>query len=132
MILLDTNALIWIDRGHPRVRPLLRGGGPLYVSPATILELQFLLEAGKIRLRSGSVQSFVGDDRWLIDEPPATDWFLRSLDLSWTRDPFEPWIADGKIFGHGVFNMKAGVTACILATLAIAAFVPNLLRVRVK
>ena len=41
------------------------------------------------------------------------------LASGWTRDPFVPWIADGKIFGHGVFNMKAGVTACILATLAL-------------
>src|SRR5690349_22297512 len=41
------------------------------------------------------------------------------LASGWTRDPFTPWIADGKIFGHGVFNMKAGVTACILATLAL-------------
>jgi len=41
------------------------------------------------------------------------------LASGWTRDPFTPWIADGKIFGHGIFNMKAGVTACILATLAI-------------
>jgi acetylornithine deacetylase len=37
----------------------------------------------------------------------------------WTRDPFEPWIQDGKLYGHGVFNMKAGVTACIMAGLAL-------------
>src|SRR6266536_2170079 len=41
------------------------------------------------------------------------------LASGWTRDPFEPWIADGKIFGHGILNMKAGVTACTLATLAL-------------
>ncbi|MGE5857372.1 MAG: M20 family metallopeptidase, partial [Solirubrobacterales bacterium] len=41
------------------------------------------------------------------------------LASGWTRDPFTPWIADGKLFGHGIFNMKAGVTACILATLAL-------------
>jgi acetylornithine deacetylase len=41
------------------------------------------------------------------------------LASGWTRDPFTPWIADGKLFGHGVYNMKAGVTACILATLAL-------------
>ena len=41
------------------------------------------------------------------------------LASGWTRDPFSPWIADGKLFGHGIFNMKAGVTACILATLAL-------------
>jgi acetylornithine deacetylase len=41
------------------------------------------------------------------------------LASGWTRDPFTPWIADGKLFGHGIYNMKAGLTACIMATLAI-------------
>jgi acetylornithine deacetylase len=41
------------------------------------------------------------------------------LASGWTRDPFVPWIADGKLFGHGVYNMKAGVTACIMAALAL-------------
>src|SRR5262249_26575052 len=41
------------------------------------------------------------------------------LATGWTRDPFVPWIADGKLYGHGIYNMKAGVTAIILATLAL-------------
>jgi acetylornithine deacetylase len=41
------------------------------------------------------------------------------LATGWTRDPFSPWIADGKLYGHGIFNMKAGVTACIMAALAL-------------
>ena len=41
------------------------------------------------------------------------------LASGWSRDPFAPWIADGMLFGHGVYNMKAGVTACIMATLAL-------------
>ena len=41
------------------------------------------------------------------------------LATGWTRDPFAPWIADGKLFGHGIYNMKAGVTACIIAALAL-------------
>jgi acetylornithine deacetylase len=41
------------------------------------------------------------------------------LASGWTRDPFDPWIADGKLYGHGIYNMKAGVTACIMATLAL-------------
>ncbi|HEY7206035.1 MAG TPA: M20/M25/M40 family metallo-hydrolase [Methylomirabilota bacterium] len=41
------------------------------------------------------------------------------LASGWTRDPFTPWIADGKLFGHGIFNMKGGLTACIMATLAL-------------
>jgi acetylornithine deacetylase len=46
------------------------------------------------------------------------------LASGWTRDPFDPWIADGKLFGHGIYNMKAGVTACIMATLALQRGVP--------
>ncbi len=41
------------------------------------------------------------------------------LASGWTRDPFTPWIADGKLFGHGIYNMKAGLTACIMAALGI-------------
>jgi acetylornithine deacetylase len=41
------------------------------------------------------------------------------LASGWTRDPFDPWIADGKLFGHGIYNMKAGVAACIMAVLAL-------------
>ena len=41
------------------------------------------------------------------------------LATGWSRDPFDPWIADGKLFGHGIYNMKAGVTACIMAGLAL-------------
>jgi len=29
------------------------------------------------------------------------------LASGWTRDPFEPWIADGKIFGHGISTIGA-------------------------
>ena len=88
MILLDTNALIWLDQGQARSRPLLRGSRQLYISPATVLELQFLIEAGRIRLREGTLDSVAADDRWLLDDPPAADWFSQALDLSWTRDPF--------------------------------------------
>lgn len=89
MILLDTNALIWIDTGNPRARALLGRRDRLYVSPASLLELQFLHEAGKVRLRTGTVQWVMDDDRWLVDEPPAGSWFLRAADTSWTRDPFD-------------------------------------------
>jgi PIN domain nuclease of toxin-antitoxin system len=113
MILLDTNALIWIDTGHRRTRQLLRRGEPLYVSPASILELQFLHEAGKLRLRSGTVEWVTDDDRWLVDEPPSASWFLRAADVTWTRDPFDRLLvahaqlrrwrmatADSHVLGH--------------------------------
>jgi PIN domain nuclease of toxin-antitoxin system len=87
VILLDTNALIWIDRNHPRARKLARATR-LLVSPATLLELQLLQEVGRIRLRSG-LSAVVEADEWEIDEPPAVDWFERAAEEIWTRDPFD-------------------------------------------
>ena len=89
MILLDTNALIWVDAGHPRSRALTRRHDRLYISPASLLELQFLHEVGRLRLPGDGVQRLVEDDRWLLDEPPAGSWFLRAAELGWTRDPFD-------------------------------------------
>jgi PIN domain nuclease of toxin-antitoxin system len=93
LILLDTHALIWLDQGRPRVAPLLRGGRRLYVSPANLLELQFLGEIGRIKLPKGDAEALAVDDRWTLDDPPASAWFATALDLSWTRDPFDRLIA---------------------------------------
>ena len=93
VILLDTNAVIWLEQGHPRVRPLLKDRRRLYVSPATLLELQFLQETGRIRMDVASLSALGQDERWLLDDPPAASWFLRAADLIWTRDPFDRLIA---------------------------------------
>ena len=90
MILLDTNALVWLDQGHRRARPLVHARRRLYVSPASLLEIQFLKEAGRARLGAGSsVAGLADDERWLLDDPPAAAWFDRALALGWTRDPFD-------------------------------------------
>lgn len=88
VILLDTNAVIWIDQNHARARTLLKATGPLRLSPATVLELQFLNEIGRLRLPSG-VRDIVDDGRWEVDEPPSLEWFVRAAEESWTRDPFD-------------------------------------------
>ena len=89
VILLDTNGLIWLERDHPRARPLRSSGRQLYISPANLLELQILMEAGRLRLRDRSVSDLAGDPRWLLDDPPAAAWFEKGLGLGWTRDPFD-------------------------------------------
>ena len=86
MILLDTNALIWLDAGHRRARPLLAQATPLRVSPASILELQFLAESGRIRV---DLPAVIADDRWKVDDPPSFQWLLGAADEQWTRDPFD-------------------------------------------
>jgi PIN domain nuclease of toxin-antitoxin system len=99
VILLDTNALIWIDQRNPRVRKL-SSAGRLYVSPATLLELRFLEETGRIRLRRDTIEALGEDDRWMVDDPPAVSWFLEAMSLGWTGDPFDRLIvAHAKIRG---------------------------------
>ena len=93
MILLDTLAFLWIEQHRPRVRALLRGDRRLFISPAMLLELQVLHEAGRFRLTSHGVDEIVHDERWTLDEPPAAAWFLRAIDIGWTRDPFDRLLA---------------------------------------
>ena len=90
MILLDTNALLWLHRDDARVGVIAGRGGRLYASPASILELQFLSEAGRLRLRrTGTITQIIHDDRWAIDDPPSAAWFDEAVGVGWTRDPFD-------------------------------------------
>ena len=110
VILLDTNAVIWLHRNHARTRRLV-AREPLYVSPATVLELQFLIEVGRLRLTRGAdVQSLVEDDRWLVDDPPAAAWFGHALALGWTHDPFDRLIvAHAQFRGWRLATSDAGM-----------------------
>jgi PIN domain nuclease of toxin-antitoxin system len=95
VILLDTNALLWLEAGHPRARPLTKlKSARLYVSPASLLEVQFLAELGRIKLKGVALaRELARDARWTVDEPPAGAWFDEAHALAWTRDPFDRLIA---------------------------------------
>jgi PIN domain nuclease of toxin-antitoxin system len=93
LILLDTNALIWLLAEHKRARKLPRGTR-LYVSPVSLLELQFLDEVGRIRLRA-LPQAIENDGRYAVDDPSSVALFKAAYALAWTRDPF-----DRLIVGH--------------------------------
>jgi PIN domain nuclease of toxin-antitoxin system len=93
VILLDTHAAIWLAQGHRRAAPLQRFARR-YLSPASILEVQFLSEAGRLRLVRGQpAAALADDDRWRVDEPSALKWCAAACELSWTRDPFDRLIA---------------------------------------
>jgi PIN domain nuclease of toxin-antitoxin system len=89
LILLDTNALIWLWRGHRRVKSLATAGR-LFASPASILELQMLAESGRVVLRREiTAAAALADERWVIDEVPSTRWLSAAANVAWTRDPFD-------------------------------------------
>ena len=109
MILLDTNALIWLEQGHRRTRRL-QEAGPLSISPASLLELQFLAEVGRIRMTAGGLDALAHDDRWLLDDPLASTWFLEAADVSWTRDPFDRLIvAHARVRGWRIATADAAM-----------------------
>jgi PIN domain nuclease of toxin-antitoxin system len=100
VILLDTHALVWLHLGHRRARPLKQRRARLLASPASVLELQFLVEARRLRLRgSSTVEDLAADPQWLVDEPPAGAWFSQAIAVDWTRDPF-----DRLIVAHALFR----------------------------
>ena len=93
VILLDTHAAIWLLQGHRRARPLEQLPR-LYLSPASVLELQFLAEVGRVRFASeASPATLAADERWRLDDPPAARWFAAACEISWTRDPFDRLLA---------------------------------------
>jgi PIN domain nuclease of toxin-antitoxin system len=93
MILLDTHAAIWLAQGHRRARPL-HAFPRVHLSPASVLEIQFLAEIGRVRLAAGlGPEAVARDQRWKLDEPPAGRWFEAACDVGWTRDPFDRLLA---------------------------------------
>jgi PIN domain nuclease of toxin-antitoxin system len=91
---------------------LLKLGSPLSISPASVLEWQVIVEAGRLRLKS-PLREVLADVRWRVDQPPTLEWFTKAAEESWTRDPFDRLIvaharlrgwrlatADGKILDH--------------------------------
>lgn len=88
MILLDTHAAIWVARGQRRAAPLERYAR-LYISPVSLLEIQFLTEVGRLKGGANPAAVFAAHPRWLVDEPPAAKWFLAACEFAWTRDPFD-------------------------------------------
>ena len=90
LILLDTNAIIWLLRGDSRAATLTARSTRLYASPASVLELQFLSESGRLRVRGGgSVAQLVHDERWVLDDPSSAALFEKAIAVGWTRDPFD-------------------------------------------
>jgi len=92
VILLDTNAFIWLESAHARAASLPDSG--LVLSPASVLELAYLAEIGKLRpTHADFLHRLAHHPRVKLDQPPATAWFLRAAEQAWTRDPFDRLIA---------------------------------------
>jgi PIN domain nuclease of toxin-antitoxin system len=65
-----------------------------WVSPVSILELQYLAETGRIEVRQPEFLEALGvDRRFVIDEVPLMALVRQALELGWKRDPFDRLLA---------------------------------------
>jgi PIN domain nuclease of toxin-antitoxin system len=95
-LILDTHFLIWLLLGSNRIAafPWLGKHRPWGVSPVSLLEIEFLSEVGRLRVRNpGFIEALSKDDRFVIDDPPLAQVFGNALSLDWTRDPFDRLLA---------------------------------------
>ena len=94
--LLDTHFVIWIVSDSKRVKNYgwLDEYQPWIVSPVSLLEIQFLAEVGRRRINNPRFsREIMSDPRFQFDDAPLAGIIQRSLDLTWTRDPFDRLIA---------------------------------------
>jgi len=91
---LDTNAVIRLAQGSTgRLgREVLRliETAELLISPVVLLELEFLYEIERIKLRSRDIQRKIEAELGVrLCALPFTDIANAALDEKWTRDPFD-------------------------------------------
>ncbi|MGH9338221.1 MAG: type II toxin-antitoxin system VapC family toxin [Acidobacteriota bacterium] len=90
--ILDTHFLIWIIVSAQRLGefPWLNSYRPWGISPVSFLEIQFLLEVGRLEVQNPEFMEAVMDDsRFMVDEVPLIPLIRHALLLDWTRDPFD-------------------------------------------
>jgi len=94
--LLDTQFLIWITSNRKRLRrfPWLSRYEPWTVSAVSLLEIQLLTESGKMESHIPQLaDAILSDARFIVDEVSYLTVVQKSLQIGWTRDPFDRLIA---------------------------------------
>ena len=94
MMFLDTHAVVWLYQKELHLfstGALLRlEEDTLLISPAVMLELEYLFEIGRITINAVEIVSYLTETIGLEIDPIS---FLpiveKSLGLKWTRDPFD-------------------------------------------
>ena len=80
-LILDTHFLIWLVLGSSRVSDFSWLGvyRPWGVSPISLLEIQFLAEVGKLRVKNPDfVDALAKDERFVVDDAPLATFVTRS------------------------------------------------------
>lgn len=124
--LVDSDHVVELAQGICRIPSPLGGEGPLaaYVAEQLValgfeVELQHVVQdrPNVIAIRRGNpdYKSFMYNGHLDIGDPFG----------EWSRDPYDPWIEDGVLFGGGVQDMKGAVASLIAGAAAAAQLDPQ-------
>lgn len=95
---LDTHVAAWLYAGRidlltPRAVGVIEGEAELAISPAVVLELEYLREVGRLAAGGNVVaQSLSAQIGVFVHDVSFASVVESALDLDWTRDPFDRMI----------------------------------------
>ncbi len=101
LIYLDTHVVAWLYAGHldrltTKAIARINGDDELRISPAVVLELEYLKEIGRLTVGGNAIVLGLSAQLGLrVCDLAFAAVIESSLDQSWTRDPF-----DRIIVGH--------------------------------
>lgn len=112
-VYLDTHVIVWLyqkDLGKfPANAIRLMENNDLLISPMVILELVFLKEIGRLRVEPmlivNELQTKIGLQ---ICDQNFSSIIFESMDLSWTRDPFDRLIVANALATNARLISKDG------------------------
>ncbi len=94
MIYLDTHIVVWLyQKDRERFSQVSLSGideNDLFISPMVKMELEFLFEIDRITVNAERILDFLKSRIGLkICEKPFQEVIQNSLEMKWTRDPFD-------------------------------------------
>jgi PIN domain nuclease of toxin-antitoxin system len=110
VIFLDTHVAIWIvgtetQRLSATAAAAIRASDSVAVSPVVVLEIQYLVEAGRLRRSTNAATSVLATAGIGIHDVSLAEVVSKAVEVVWTRDPF-----DRLIVGHAITQEAALVT----------------------
>jgi PIN domain nuclease of toxin-antitoxin system len=98
LIYLDTHVAAWLYAGRgdlltARGAKLINTEKALMLSPAVVLELEYLHEIGRLAVGGKTIaRSLAAEIGTRVHDMPFAAVIESALDLDWTRDPFDRMI----------------------------------------
>ncbi len=95
---LDTHVAAWLYAGRvdlltPRAVAIIEEEDDLNISPAVVLELEYLREIGRLTVGGNAIARSISAQIGLfVHDLPFARVIESALELDWTRDPFDRMI----------------------------------------